>query len=117
MNPSELRQLLRDVREGRIDPERAAEVIDGAMRQAPYEDLGFARLDTHRAWRQGFPEVVLGLGKTPAQIAVLSERIVASGHTLLVTRATLDAYAAVRERVPAATHHEVAKAISLKQGE
>src|SRR5678816_767863 len=117
MNESELHRLLTDVQRGAVDTTEAAQAIAAAMRQAPYEDLGFARLDTHRTWRQGFPEVVLGLGKTPAQIAVLSERIVASGHTLLVTRATLDAYAAVRERVPAATHHEVAKAISLKQGE
>jgi NCAIR mutase (PurE)-related protein len=117
MNESELHQLLTSVRRGDIDTAEATRTIAAAMRQAPYEDLGFARLDTHRAWRQGFPEVVLGLGKTPAQIALLAERIVANGHTLLVTRASSEAYAAVRERVPAATHHEVASAISLKQGE
>ena len=117
MNASELRQLLRDVHEGRIDSERAAEVIGGAMSQAPFEDLGFARLDTHRAWRQGFPEVVLGMGKTPAQIAAISERIVANGHSLLVTRTTAEAYEAVRVRVPDAEYHETATAIFRKQGE
>jgi hypothetical protein len=117
MNPSELRQLLRDVREGHLDPERAAEVIGVAMSQAPFEDLGFARLDTHRAWRQGFPEVVLGMGKTPAQIATISERIVAHGHSLLVTRTTAEAYQAVRVRVPDAVYHETARAIFRKQGE
>jgi len=117
MNESELHRLLDGVRRGDVDPVAAADVITTAIRQAPYEDLDFARLDTHRAWRQGFPEVVLGLGKTPAQIALLAERIVASGQTLLITRASADAYVAVRERVPAATHHEVARAISFKQGE
>jgi pyridinium-3,5-biscarboxylic acid mononucleotide synthase len=117
MNPSELRQLLSDVHAGRVEPDRAAELIGGAMRQAPFEDLGFARLDTHRAWRQGFPEVVLGLGKTPPQIAAIAERIVANGHTLLVTRTTAEAYAAVRARVPEAMHHETARAIFHKQGE
>ena len=88
MNASELRQLLTDVQAGRTDPAEAADAIGTAMRQAPFEDLGFARLDTHRAWRQGFPEVVLGIGKTPSQIAAIAERIVANGQTLLVTRAT-----------------------------
>ena len=105
MNESELHHLLTSVQRGDIDTAAAAHTIATAMRQMPYEDLGFARLDTHRAWRQGFPEVVLGLGKTPEQIAAISERIVANGHTLLVTRASSDAYAAVRARVPAATRH------------
>ena len=117
MNASELHQLLTDVQAGRVDAARAAEVIGSAMRQAPFEDLGFARLDTHRAWRQGFPEVVLGMGKTPPQIAAIAERIVANGQTLLVTRATPEAYEAVRARIPAAVHHETARAISHKQGE
>ena len=62
-----------------------------ALRVAPFEDLGFARVDTHRELRQGFPEVILGLGKTPAQIAAIAERIVARGQSLLVTRATTEA--------------------------
>ena len=117
MNESELRRLLEDVRDGRVDAASAAGTISGAMREAPFEDLGFARLDTHRAWRQGFPEVILGMGKTPEQIAGIAERIVANGQTLLVTRATNDAYAAVAKRVPGAIHHEIARAISHKQGE
>ena len=58
-----------------------------ASRARPFEDLGFARVDHHRAIRQGFPEVVLGLGKTPAQIAAIAAEIVSRGSTLLVTRA------------------------------
>ena len=117
MNPSELTRLLEEVRTGRVTPFAAADAIQGALRRAPFEDLEFARLDTHRAWRQGFPEVVLGLGKTPAQIATLAEHIVSAGQSLLVTRATREAYDAVRARVPEAQFHEVARAISLKMGD
>ena len=117
MNPSELTRLLDAVRDGRVAPGDAADTVQAALRRAPFEDLDFARLDTHRPWRQGFPEVVLGLGKTPAQIATLSERIVASGQSLLVTRATREAYDAVCDRVPGVEFHEVARAISLKSGD
>ena len=99
-----------------IDPSTAADEIIAVLRMAPFEDLGFARVDTHRALRQGFPEVILGLGKTPAQIAAIAERIVARDQSLLVTRATEDAYEAVRARVPDAVYHPDARAITLAQG-
>ena len=118
MNVSELERLVEGVRTGTIDPAQAVDHIVTALRAAPFEDLGFARLDTHRHWRQGFPEVVLGVGKTPTQIAAIAERIVAHGQTLLVTRAEPAAYEAVRERESRArsiTRH--ARAITLAQGD
>ena len=117
MTDHELQRLLEDVRTGAVDPAAARLRVLQAMRAAPFEDLGFARVDTHRAIRQGFPEVILGIGKTPAQIAAIAERIVQRGQTLLVTRATSDAYGAVRGVVPAAAYHEDARVITLKQGE
>ena len=102
MNTSELQQLLDDVRSGALDPSAASERILAILRAAPFEDLGFARIDTHRELRRGFPEVILGLGKTPAQVAAVAERIVARGQALLVTRAQPEAYEAVRAVVPAA---------------
>jgi NCAIR mutase (PurE)-related protein len=81
----------------------------------PFEDLGFARVDHHRALRQGFPEVILGIGKTPAQIAAIASRIVGRGHSLLVTRTDDLAYAAVKAEVPDATFHVEARAITLQQ--
>jgi NCAIR mutase (PurE)-related protein len=107
--------MLDDVRAGSMDADTAAVRIREAFATAPFEDLGFARLDTHRQARQGFPEVILGLGKTPAQIAAVAERIVASGQSLLVTRAAKDAWEAVRAVAPGATYHEDARAITLKQ--
>ena len=117
MTESDLRRMLDDVRAGTVDAETAAARIRDAFAAAPFEDLGFARVDTHRQLRQGFPEVILGLGKTPAQIAAVADRIVASGQSLLVTRASTDAWDAVRAVVPAATYHESARAITLSQGE
>ena len=100
-----------------MDPSAASARILDAMRAAPFEDLGFARVDTHRHLRQGFPEVVLGLGKTPAQIAAIAQRIVERRQSLLVTRAGTEVYDAVRRVVPGATHHPLARAITLSHGE
>jgi hypothetical protein len=103
------------VASGEIDPATAKERLIGAMRAQPFEDLGFARVDHHRSMRQGFPEVVLGLGKTPAQIAAIAAEIVGRGSTLLVTRVTEAAYEAVRVRVPDAVYYADAGLITLRQ--
>jgi hypothetical protein len=117
MTGPELQDLLDRVRRGDVDPSAAAGLVLAALRAAPFEDLGYARLDTHRAVRQGFPEVILGLGKTAVQIAGIAEKLVARGQALLVTRADAHAFEAVRARVPAATYHETARAITLTQGQ
>jgi NCAIR mutase (PurE)-related protein len=117
MTETELQRLLDDVRRGDVDARAAADRILGAMRHAPFEDLGFARVDTHRQLRQGFPEVILGLGKTPGQIAAIAERIVASGQALLVTRVQRDGYDAVVQVVPDAVYHAAARIIALQQGD
>ena len=115
MTRHDLEALLEEVRTGRTPVTDALERVQRSMRDAPFEDLGFARLDTHRAVRQGFPEVVLGTGKTPAQIAAIAGRIVARGESLLVTRATAESHAAVRALVPGAIYNEVARTITLRQ--
>ena len=117
MNRSQLRSLLDDVRSGTLTPEAAHDRVLQFLRQQPYEDLGFARVDHHRATRQGFPEVVFGQGKTPAQIAAIAGRIAAAGHSLLVTRTTGEAYDAVRPALPSSVFHEVARCITLRHGD
>src|SRR5450432_1308697 len=99
----QLQDLLNQVAAGTLDPAEAKERLIGVLRAQPYEDLGFARVDHHRSVRQVFPGVILGLGKTPQQIAAIAVAIVARGSTLLVTRASEAAYDAVRDRVPAAS--------------
>jgi NCAIR mutase (PurE)-related protein len=117
MNAAKIKALLDEVAAGRLATSDAQHVLLDALRARPFEDLGFARIDHHRAVRQGFPEVVLGLGKTPAQIAAIAAEIVGRGSTLLVTRATEDAYAAVRGAVPQAVYYAEARLIALAQGD
>ena len=113
MNKLELRALLEEVQSGEITPEAAHGRILQFLRHAPFEDLGFARVDHHRSIRQGFPEVIFGPGKSPGQIAEIADRIVAAGHNLLITRTTTEAYAAVSKRLPAATYNELARTITF----
>jgi NCAIR mutase (PurE)-related protein len=115
MNPSQLRALLAEVASGTLDPNAAERALLTELRARPFEDLGFARIDHHRAIRNGFPEVVLGLGKTPAQIAAIAREIIGRGSTLLVTRANDAAYEAVRGVAPTATYYADAGIIALRQ--
>jgi NCAIR mutase (PurE)-related protein len=114
MTRHEIRNLLDRVRSGTVTPESAQDELLQYLRQAAFEDLGFARVDHQRSIRQGFPEVVFGPGKTPAQIAAIAERIVSAGHTLLVTRTDAAAHAAVAERIPDARFHSVARTITRR---
>ena len=112
MQPEPLKTLLEDVRSGALAVETANTRLAELMRAASVEDMGFARIDHHRALRQGFPEVVFGEGKTPDQVARIAETIVRAGHRLLVTRTNADAYAAVLDRVPDAVFHDRARIVS-----
>jgi pyridinium-3,5-biscarboxylic acid mononucleotide synthase len=113
MTPAELRVLLDAVSDRLIAPDLAHRQLLAVMRDQPFEDLGFAKVDHHRSIRQGFPEVILGLGKTADQIAAIAARIVARGHPLLVTRADELAWQRVHEVIPEATYHELARAITV----
>lgn len=111
----QLQDLLEQVAHGEMNVEEARDELTRIMRSRPFEDLGFARVDHHRSIRQGFPEVVLGLGKTPAQIAAIAAEIVSRGSSLLVTRASSAAYDAVRTVVPGVTYYSDANVITLRQ--
>jgi NCAIR mutase (PurE)-related protein len=113
MTPAELRQILERVREGQVGVADAEGRLLTALRDQPFEEMGFAKVDHHRPIRQGFPEVILGLGKTAEQIAAISEQIVARGQPLLVTRTDLAAWEAVHLRVPDAEFHAAARAITV----
>lgn len=116
MNRQQLHDLLARVRSGDITLEAALEPLLQFLRQKPYDDLGFARVDHHRNARQGFPEVVFGQGKTAEQIAAIAAQIVGSGQSLLVTRTSAEAHAVVAARLPGAQFHDVARCITLDAG-
>jgi pyridinium-3,5-biscarboxylic acid mononucleotide synthase len=117
MTRLELRNLLQDVQAGRLTLEAAHDRLLQFLRQAPFEDLAFARLDRHRSLRQGFPEVIFGPGKTPQQIAGIAQRIVAAGESLLVTRTDRAAFDAVSAVIPDANFHDLARTITRSAGD
>ena len=112
MNSEEIRTILAELKAGTLKIEDAEADILALLRRAPFEDLGFAKVDHHRVIRQGLPEVIFGSGKTPEQIAAIAERLVAHNTNLLVTRATRNDFLAVQQVVPDAEFHETARAIT-----
>ena len=92
LSEARLRVLLQEVAAGKVTAEQAL----AALRMLPFEDMGFAKLDHHRALRKGFPEVVYCEGKTPAQVAAITARLAQASPQFLGTRATVEHYEAAR---------------------
>src|SRR5258708_1741051 len=118
MNQSDLLKILESVKAGRLAPEKA---ID-RLKHLPFEDLGFAKVDHHRALRQGFAEVILGKGKTPRQVAEIVRAMLTkkdSRHNILVTRADKKIFAAVKREggkdARNAKFHELSGAITIER--
>ena len=111
MNHDQIRQILTQLETGVLTVPKAEKEILALVRRAPYENIGFARIDHHRQVRQGFPEVIYGAGKTPDQIATIAQRIVNNGDTLIVTRTDETAFNAVKKTVPDARFDATARII------
>jgi pyridinium-3,5-biscarboxylic acid mononucleotide synthase len=101
--------LLQQVLEGRLSPNDAVE----ALSIAPFESLGFATVDHHRALRQGHPEVVFGQGKTSGQIAAIVSSLAARGDGFLVTRASPEVQEILRRSYPQSEINEIARTVYL----
>jgi pyridinium-3,5-biscarboxylic acid mononucleotide synthase len=111
VNAESLRKLFEQVRKGALAPDDAV----SRLRHMPFEDLGFAKVDHHRALRAGMPEVILGEGKTPAQVAAIFTRLAEHGGNVLATRANEKQFAAVKKKVRHAEYRELARAIVLQR--
>lgn len=109
MDQEQLRLLLEQVKTGAVDVDAAI----GRMRHLPFEDLGFAKIDHHRALRHGMPEVVFGKGKTPEQVAELATRLLSEARNILITRADPAMAKLVCERVPDAEYFPLSGAIRV----
>lgn len=109
MNPEQIRNLLSEVIAGTKSIEDA--LVN--LRDLPYEDLGYARLDHHRMLRTGVPEVIFGQGKTPSQVASIVERFVAHSGRAFATRVPLETVALVREKFPEACFYEAARILTV----
>lgn len=111
MTPDAIRALLEEVAQGRRTPDAALL----ALKELPFQDLGFAKVDHHRALRLGVPEVIFGQGKAPDHLASIARAIVDRGHDLLVTRVDAAQAEAVLAAVPAAHHEPRARTITLRR--
>src|SRR5262249_32112286 len=105
----DLRSLLEQVRAGAVDVHAALE----RMRHLPFEDLGFAKVDHHRALRHGMPEVVFGKGKTPDQISAIVSTLLAREPNVLVTRAEPEAADRLKCEHPDAEYFPVCGAVRI----
>jgi len=111
MDRAQIETLLNQVREGRTPVNEALD----RLRDLPFEDIGFAKLDHHRALRTGMPEVIFAAGKTPAQVAQIFARMAQAGGNVLATRASHEVFEVVHAAEPRAQFHETARAITLTQ--
>lgn len=116
MDRAQIERLLQEVSEGKTAVSQALD----RLRDLPFEDLGFAKLDHHRALRTGMIEVIFAEGKTPQQVAQIFARMAANGGNVLATRASREDYEAVRAMEPPeaahrAEYHSAARAITLAQ--
>jgi NCAIR mutase (PurE)-related protein len=102
--------MLERVRDGELTPDVAAK----HLATLPYEDLGFAKIDHHRALRRGFPEAVFGAGKTAEQVVAIVERVTARGQRVLVTRTSPEVHREVATGCPEARYHEAARCITVE---
>jgi pyridinium-3,5-biscarboxylic acid mononucleotide synthase len=111
LNAESIRKLFEQVRKGKLSSDDAVD----RLRHMPFEDLGFAKVDHHRALRAGMPEVILGEGKTPSQVAGIFARLAKHGGNVLATRANEKQYSAVKKKVRAAEFRELGRAIVLQR--
>jgi pyridinium-3,5-biscarboxylic acid mononucleotide synthase len=109
LHPPRLRKLLDSVAAGRVSIDAAM----AALRELPFENIGFARVDHHRALRVGFPEVIFGQGKTPQQVAGIFARLAKTGSGVLATRVGPDAARLVRRTFRKSEHNELARTLWL----
>ena len=112
MTTTEAIQLLEKFRGGAVE---RGEVLR-AFQAAPVVDLGFAQIDTHRALRKGFPEVIFGSGKTPDQVVKIAARLVDREKQILITRITKDHARALKKKFKKAIYHETARCVTINEG-
>ncbi len=109
VNRDQIKELLEQTRAGRVSLDEAAD----RLTQLPYENLEFARIDHHRDLRVGFPEVILGQGKTVEQIVKIADRILTASSNLLISRTTEEVFREVSRLAPLAEFHPEARMISV----
>ncbi|MBU6402719.1 MAG: nickel pincer cofactor biosynthesis protein LarB [Verrucomicrobia bacterium] len=111
MTPTEAHKLLEAFRTGRISRDE----IVRKFQAAPVANLGFAQVDTHRALRKGFPEVVFGAGKTPEQVVKIVGQLTDHEQRVLVTRVNPEHARLLRRKFKQATYHQTARCVTIEK--
>jgi len=111
LTPEEITKMLRRVRRGRLSIEEAVD----RLRDLPYEDLGYAKIDHHRTLRQGFPEVIFARGKSPEQVEGIVRRMLRTEHNILVTRGDKPLFERIRRLDDRAEFHPLSGAIAIRR--
>ena len=111
MTERQIQRLLDDFRKGNVSHRHVVDSFTSGM----IESLGFAQIDHHREFRQGFPEVILCERKTEKQVATIAKRIVSHGSPLLATRASASHYHAVRKLIRTARYNATARTITANE--
>ena len=111
MTTTEAARLLDQFRAGKVSREKVLQ----AFQAAPVADLGFAQVDTHRALRKNFPEVIFGGGKTPAQVVKIAAKLLAHGQPVLVTRVNGAHARALKKKFKLAVHHPLARCVTVEK--
>lgn len=111
MKATELKKLFEQVRAGKVSADDAVNKV----RHLPFEDIGFAKVDHHRALRAGMPEVIFGPGKEPEHLAEIFAKLARHGNNVLATRVTLPQVKAVKKKFRKAEHNQTARTLVLRQ--
>lgn len=109
--PERIKKILTDMKSGRLDVDQALLLL----KDLPYKDLGFAKIDHHRKMRRGFPEVIYGQGKTPEQIIAIARKIISHDGILLVTRTNKAVYVKLKKAFPRVKYDEKARVIHYRK--
>jgi len=109
MTSKQVLDLLNKIQAGKLTPDQGLE----KLKNLPFEDLGYARVDHHRTLRQGFPEVIFSPGKTPDQVAGIVKSLLKQKSNILVTRSDKTTFNRVRKLTAKAEFHDLAQAITV----
>jgi pyridinium-3,5-biscarboxylic acid mononucleotide synthase len=111
MTPEEIKKILVELKEGNTSIDSAME----KLKNLPFEDLGFAKIDHHRELRTGYPEVIFCAGKTHEQILKIIDNMYQKGNNILGTRATLEIIELVQNKYPETTFNTAARAFVINK--
>lgn len=111
MTTAEAIRLLEKFRAGGVGRDQVLR----AFQAAPIADIGFAQVDTHRALRKGFPEIIFGQGKTPAQVVSIAAKLVEREQRVLATRLGPEHARALQKKFRRAVHHEIARCVTIER--